>query len=67
MENLKKPKQLVYIREAASIFGIGERRLRQLAESDSTIPKIYVGKYIKINTALMREWINQATKEGKVI
>lgn len=64
---MKKPKQLVYIKEAASIFGIGEHRLRQLAEIDPSLPIIYVGKYLKVNTVLMEEWINQATKEGKCI
>lgn len=60
-----KNQYLISIPQAAKEFGIGRNKLYELVYSDSTIPILKVGEYIKINKTLFSQWLDKATQEGK--
>lgn len=60
-----KSQYLISIPEAAKEFGIGKNRLYELVYSDSTIPKIKIGQYTKLNKILFIQWLDKATQEGR--
>lgn len=60
-------KYILSITEAAEAFGIGEHRLRELAYSDPTFPKLQIGSHTKINSRLFKDWLDKATIDKKQI
>ncbi|MBF7097604.1 excisionase [Alkalibacter mobilis] len=60
-----KTKQLISISEAAKIFGIGRDRLYRLAYTDPTMPIVKIGQYMKVNSVLFSDWLNEATRQGR--
>lgn len=60
-------KPVMSIIETAKEFGLGRDRLRYIVRTDPTVPKLRIGKSVKINTALFQEWLDQATREGRQI
>lgn len=60
-------KYMLTVTEAAAIFGIGENTLRELIRTDKTFPVIKVGTHNKINSGLLRDWLDKATVEKRDI
>lgn len=58
---------ILSVEETAKVFGIGEHTIRNLIKTDPTLPKLPVGNRMKINSGLFKEWLDKATKEGKIL
>lgn len=60
-------KYMLTVTEAAAAFGIGIGTLRDLIRNDETFPVIKVGTHNKINSGLLKDWLDKATAEKRNI
>lgn len=60
-------KLLLSIKEAAAYSGIGETRIYNLIREDPNFPSVRVGRYHKINSVMLEEWVRRRTEEGRTI
>lgn len=60
-----KTTHLISLAEAAKIFGIGRDRMYRIARTDPSAPIIKVGHYMKVNSVLFGDWLNEVTRQGR--
>lgn len=58
-------KYMLTVTETAEEFGIGENKIRELIHTDNTFPVIKVGTHNRINSRLLKEWLDKVTTEGR--
>lgn len=60
-------KKLISVVEASKIFGIGRTKLYHLSKTDPSMPVIRIGSVTRINRDMMDQWIDEASKAGKLL
>ena len=65
MTEKKYSKYLMPPKEVSKNFGVGVNKIYQLIKTDPAFPVLKVGSKNLINTVLLEEYLDRATKEGR--